>query len=46
MKLSEINKILRNELVDLEKEMTKRAKTSVPLINELGKHIIKRVEND
>ena len=42
MKLSEINKILRNELVDLEKEMTKRAKTSVPLINELSEHIIKR----
>ena len=41
MKLSEINKILRNELVDLEKEMTKRAKTSVPLINELSEHIIK-----
>ena len=41
MKLSEINKILRNELDDLEKEMTKRAKTSVPLINELGEHIIK-----
>ena len=33
--------ILRNELVDLEKEMTKRAKTSVPLINELSEHIIK-----
>ena len=41
MKLSEINKILRNELDDLEKEMTKRAKTSVPLINELSEHIIK-----
>ena len=41
MKLSEINKILRNELGDLEKEMTKRAKTSVPLINELSEHIIK-----
>ena len=41
MKLSEINKILRSELVDLEKEMTKRAKTSVPLINELSEHIIK-----
>ena len=41
MKLSEINKILRNELVDLEKEMTKGAKTSVPLINELSEHIIK-----
>ena len=41
MKLSEINKILRNELVDLEKEMAKRAKTSVPLINELSEHIIK-----
>ena len=41
MKLSEINKILRNELVDLEKEMTKRAKTSVPLINELSEHISK-----
>ncbi len=41
MKLSEINKILRNELVDLEKEMTERAKTSVPLINELSEHIIK-----
>ena len=41
MNLSEINKILRNELVDLEKEMTKRAKTSVPLINELSEHIIK-----
>ena len=41
MKLSEINKILRNELVDLEKEMTKRAKTSVPLINEVSEHIIK-----
>ena len=41
MKLSEINKILRNELRDLEKEMTKRAKTSVPLINELSEHIIK-----
>ena len=41
MKLSEINKILRNELNDLEKEMTKRAKTSVPLINELSEHIIK-----
>ena len=41
MKLSEINKILRNELRDLEKEMTKRSKTSVPLINELSEHIIK-----
>jgi octaprenyl-diphosphate synthase len=41
MKLSEINKILRSELVGLEKEMTKRAKTSVPLINELSEHIIK-----
>ena len=41
MKLSEINKILRSELVRLEKEMTKRAKTSVPLINELSEHIIK-----
>ena len=41
MKLSEINKILRNELDDLEKEMTKRAKTSVPLINEVSEHIIK-----
>ena len=41
MKLSEINNILRNELDDLEKEMTKRAKTSVPLINELSEHIIK-----
>ena len=41
MKLSEINKLLRNELDDLEKEMTKRAKTSVPLINELSEHIIK-----
>ena len=41
MKLSEINKILRNELFDLEKEMTERAKTSVPLINELSEHIIK-----
>ena len=41
MKLSEINKILRNELNDLEKEMTKRAKTSVPLINEVSEHIIK-----
>ena len=41
MKLSEINKILRRELDGLEKEMTKRAKTSVPLINELSEHIIK-----
>ena len=41
MKLSEINKILGNELRDLEKEMTKRSKTSVPLINELSEHIIK-----
>ncbi|MEC8086062.1 MAG: polyprenyl synthetase family protein [Pseudomonadota bacterium] len=41
MNLSEINRILRNELSDLEKEMTKRSKTSVLLINELSEHIIK-----
>ena len=41
MELMDINNILSDELSNLEKEMTQRAKTSVPLINELSEHIIK-----
>ena len=40
MTLSSIQKLIKNDLLDLESQIKFRSKTNIKLINELSEHII------